>query len=435
MTRILFYFLLLTLVSACGPGGAGALFGKRSPHQQYQEKLERSGLLASAMGNAWLSESRSSLAKPLRVTLPHRESGYFSSQEARATAIQFTARRGEKITVSIVRRPPGFRLYADLWSAEANQEPRLLAFSDTTSGTISFDADDRTEFILRLQPELLSGGEYSLTITSGPLLVYPVANPQTNRIGSFWGDDRDAGARPHEGIDLFSPFRTPVVAAAKGTVTRVGENTLGGKVVFMRPDGKNYTLYYAHLDSQIAVSGQQVLPGDTLGLMGNTGNARTTPPHLHFGIYTASGAINPLPFIDRTSRTPPRITADSSRLGNTLVLTRSSAFLGGTADPAKPGDQLPAQTAFLAESALAGLYRVRLPDGATGYVAAANTRKPAATAKKTLTAATPLFDRPDPAAARKSILEDGSVITVLGRFGAYQLVSAKDTVGWIPANN
>ncbi|MGY8915482.1 MAG: peptidoglycan DD-metalloendopeptidase family protein, partial [Flavobacteriales bacterium] len=56
--------------------------------------------------------------------------------------------------------------------------------------------------------------------------------------------------------------------------------------------------YYAHLDSIIARDGQRVKRGDTLGLVGNTGNARTTPPHLHFGIYgRGTGAINPLSFL------------------------------------------------------------------------------------------------------------------------------------------
>ena len=46
--------------------------------------------------------------------------------------------------------------------------------------------------------------------------------------------------------------------------------------------------------------GNRVRVGDTLGFVGNTGNAKTTPPHLHFGIYTRGGAIDPLPFVKQT---------------------------------------------------------------------------------------------------------------------------------------
>jgi len=44
------------------------------------------------------------------------------------------------------------------------------------------------------------------------------------------------------------------------------------------------------------------MKGDTLGFVGNTGNARNTLPHLHFGIYTGNGAIDPLPFIRKIER-------------------------------------------------------------------------------------------------------------------------------------
>ena len=61
------------------------------------------------------------------------------------------------------------------------------------------------------------------------------------------------------------------------------------------------SIYYAHLDSILVQSGSRVKRGDTLGLVGNTGNAQTTAPHLHFGVYAnGRAAVNPLPFIKRT---------------------------------------------------------------------------------------------------------------------------------------
>ncbi|MGB3774939.1 MAG: M23 family metallopeptidase, partial [Leeuwenhoekiella sp.] len=83
-----------------------------------------------------------------------------------------------------------------------------------------------------------------------------------------------------------------------GMVSSTGDRGLGGKQVWLRSGIFGNSLYYAHLDSIIASTGQRVKVGDTLGLVGNTGNARTTPPHLHFGIYKRGrGAINPLPFV------------------------------------------------------------------------------------------------------------------------------------------
>lgn len=83
-------------------------------------------------------------------------------------------------------------------------------------------------------------------------------------------------------------------------------------------------LYYARLDSQIEVQGQRVKTGDTVGIIGNTGNAKNTPPHLHFGIYTSGGAINPLPFINPEAKEPSLVSASLEVLNRFLRTTKSS---------------------------------------------------------------------------------------------------------------
>ena len=126
------------------------------------------------------------------------------------------------------------------------------------------------------------------------LLRVPVSGVSVKRLVNTWGGIR-SGNRRHEGIDIFARRGTPVIATTVGMVSMVGTNTLGGNVVWvLGPGGERH--YYAHLDRYAAIEeGQDVMIGDTLGFVGNTGNARTTPPHLHYGIYTDSGAINPYP--------------------------------------------------------------------------------------------------------------------------------------------
>ena len=112
---------------------------------------------------------------------------------------------------------------------------------------------------------------------------------------------REGGARTHEGIDIFAPRGTPVLAATEGRIGFTGNRGLGGKQVWLRDRKRRQSLYYAHLDSIAIAERTLVAPGDTLGFVGNTGNAITTPPHLHFGIYKGfSGAIDPLHFIEKT---------------------------------------------------------------------------------------------------------------------------------------
>lgn len=118
-------------------------------------------------------------------------------------------------------------------------------------------------------------------------------------IGSFWGDERDGGKRRHEGIDIFARKGAAVVAIEDGVITSSEETKLGGKVLWLRPYGAWWRAYYAHLDQQLVPEGAHVKKGQLIGTVGNTGNARTTPPHLHFGIYTLTGAIDPLQYVSQ----------------------------------------------------------------------------------------------------------------------------------------
>ncbi len=127
-------------------------------------------------------------------------------------------------------------------------------------------------------------------------LAFPVAGSKS-KIGSFWGDQRDAGKRKHEGIDIFAKKGTDVVAICDGTITSVGNGGIGGKTIWLRATDHWWTAYYAHLNSQAVYEGQSVKKGDVIGTVGNTGNARHTAAHLHFGIYTYTGAVNPLPYV------------------------------------------------------------------------------------------------------------------------------------------
>lgn len=123
-------------------------------------------------------------------------------------------------------------------------------------------------------------------------LSMPVSGISASRIADTWGAARSGGRR-HEGIDIFAPRGTPVLASTEGVVTRIGTNNLGGNVVWVMGAGRQMH-YYAHLDGYADIRrGQLVFPGDVLGFVGNTGNARGTPPHLHYGIYGNSGALNP----------------------------------------------------------------------------------------------------------------------------------------------
>ena len=128
--------------------------------------------------------------------------------------------------------------------------------------------------------------------TSLPVPVQGVAAP---RIADTWNAPRGSDRR-HEGVDIFAARGTPVTSTTRGIVAAVRDRGLGGRQVWVRGPG-NESHYYAHLDDWAPglAAGDMVEAGTVLGTVGNTGNARTTPPHLHYGIYRSGGAVDPLP--------------------------------------------------------------------------------------------------------------------------------------------
>ena len=113
-----------------------------------------------------------------------------------------------------------------------------------------------------------------------------------------WGAARSQG-RSHEGIDIFAARGTPIRATTQGIVSKVGENTLGGRVVVVVGPG-SAGHYYAHLEDYADISPNDwVNAGDIIGYVGDSGNAKGTPPHVHYGIYISSSAVNPYPLLQK----------------------------------------------------------------------------------------------------------------------------------------
>jgi murein DD-endopeptidase MepM/ murein hydrolase activator NlpD len=139
--------------------------------------------------------------------------------------------------------------------------------------------------------------------------VFPVYGPCS--FGDTFGAPRPWIASGwHHGEDIFAQLGTPLLAVADGTVFSVGWNDLGGYRLWLRDrDGNEF--YYAHLSafSPFAVNGLQVKAGTVLGFMGNSGDAETTPYHLHFEIHPVGllymgydGVVNPYPYLTAWKR-------------------------------------------------------------------------------------------------------------------------------------
>ena len=135
-------------------------------------------------------------------------------------------------------------------------------------------------------PALPAGVDYVFPVLSNYSYIDDYAAP---RAGTGW----------HHGNDIFAPTGTPLLAVADGVLSKVGVNTLGGNRLWLTDDRGN-AFYYAHMSaySPGVFNGARVRAGEVIGFVGNSGQAITTPPHLHFEIHPGGlNSVNPYPYL------------------------------------------------------------------------------------------------------------------------------------------
>lgn len=403
------------------------------PHRRYAYHLRRTGLSGTALGAEWLAANQDALARPSGVPLPHRASGHFDAATPRADGYRFSLLAGQRIDVTL-EIPGGSldHLFMDLYLLPPSDygTPTMVAGVDPKSRRLSYDSVRAADYVLRVQPKLLEDARYSADFTYGPSLAFPVDGADSGDIWSFFGDPRDGGTREHHGVDIFAPRHTPVLAPTNAYVRRVGTRDRGGNVVVLWDEARSLQLYFAHLETQEVRRGTRVTAGDIIGTVGNTGNARTTPPHLHFGIYTRSWRpVDPYHFIHRPEfpvATPPPAPRE---LGTWLRVVPAGAPVYAAPAPAtgdvSAGDQEPMQRVdggtpvFIIGTSAARL-RVQLPNEIVGYMSrAALVPTTDAVARHVAAEPSSVHAWPSEDAPRIGSLAPGSTVELLGRFAGY----------------
>ena len=288
------------------PGGA-------SPHEAYVQSLKAAGLEDTALARDWIAAAERALAQPEKASLPMDTTLQHAAAEPRAFGYLLDLRRGRvlKVDLTVEAEEPA-RVFIDLFEVVSGEAPSAVASAARDSLSLEHEIRRDGRYIVRIQPELLRGGALRIGNRTTASLTFPVAGQDVTAVRSFFLDPRDAGRREHHGLDIFAPRETPVLAASDGIVMSAGTNRLGGNVVWVLDPARRQRQYYAHLSRQAVSGGQRVSAGEVLGYVGNTGNARGTPPHLHFGIYALQeGPIDPLPFVSG-ARGPQPPSASSS---------------------------------------------------------------------------------------------------------------------------
>ena len=182
----------------------------------------------------------------------------------------------------------------------AGERDRLSTVEDLKQSALTNTRETREEYLHEVDSllaqsaalaERIRGAQDNGSTTNGEPsaagFIWPCDGVVVSGFGMRWG-------RMHEGIDIGCAYGTPNRAAAAGTVIYAG--WLGGYGNLVVVDhGNGLSTAYAHASSILVSLGQSVSQGQTVSLVGSTGNS--SGPHLHFEVRVNGVAVDPLPYL------------------------------------------------------------------------------------------------------------------------------------------
>ena len=122
--------------------------------------------------------------------------------------------------------------------------------------------------------------------------------PVSGWLSSYFGWRRspiDGRTVMHKGVDIVAPFRTPVAVTAPGKVVTAGWSGSGYGYHVVVDHGFGFRTLYGHLSEIVVAEGDELVLGDTVGLLGSTGYS--TGPHLHYEVVRQDVPVDPAAFL------------------------------------------------------------------------------------------------------------------------------------------
>lgn len=424
-------FCLVILLASCDQRKEiiADIYQPRYAHEAYTHILKTAGADQSRLGQLWLQAATAALSSPVHIETPYATDIYVSDDEATAFGYRFEGRRGQIVTISLtIDAPDEGDVYMDLYRLSEEEAPIHFASADTTYHKIEFEPKTDQAYVLRIQPELLRRGRYRLEIRSAAALAFPVTGKSKNAIGSLFGAPRDAGRRIHHGVDIFARRHTPIIAPCDGYIRSTEPNELGGEVIWMRDDEREQTLYFAHLHEVLVDPGTYVNQGDTIATVGNTGNAKTTSPHLHFGIYN-NGPIDPYNFIvDPRMRFKTEL-AKVDLIGQNIRTNKTAQLK--SLDPSTPTLSLIEDQLLHVRGTSGMYYHVELPDGKSGLIGYRDIEKLSRPLRQGLPQRSDLLDEPTESSLVLAASTSLSEAKAMALHGDYTYIYIGEQYSWV----
>lgn len=430
---------LITLI-ACKEEIVPEAYKPTNKHKAYIFSLEELNLDKTALGSEWIKSSEEALLSPVWIETPFEEAFYLEPSQAEALSYRFSVKRGQKLMINVYSYgADSVILFMDLFRIvnDSLKQWNHVASSDDEDNKLAFEARQNSDYIVRLQPELLRGGKYSITIRKVPTLIFPVTGKDSRAIGSFYGDPREGGKRNHHGVDIFANRYTPIIAPTKGYIRFVGERNLGGNVIWLNDVQRGQNLYFAHLQEQLVEENTWVEAGDTIGTVGNTGNARSTPTHLHFGIYSR-GPQDPLFFIKETNLEADSISVNQELIGLFARSMNDQLFIPNISPAFKQGsfsDTIKTHHVFKIIGGFRNYYKVQLPNQQIAYLLNRFVESISSPIDEQVirNETASLLNEPSSSGVSKETIREGEQITVLGHFSDFWWVQTSNgSLGWLP---
>ena len=328
-------------------------------------------LSAQVMRLAWERAGQLALESAVPAAGGFSERLSLPRDEPQAVAYELSLVAGQEVTIEVLQAAGASDFALQVFQRGPAGAFALLQAHDAPAAPAVFRAAEAGSYVVRVQPEAGGGGEYVVRVRGESSLAFPIPGYDVGAIRSPYGSARDGGTREHEGVDIFAPRGTPVTAAARAVVTRVESTRAGGKVIWAEDPELALTYYYAHLDAQLVKRGARLSPGDTIGRVGNTGNARRASPHLHFAIYRPRlEPVDPTPLLAGASLVMSADTRSTGLLGSWAHTTGSGVRLRSTPSTGAPVlAALDRGTPVRVVGVLRDWHRVRLIDGRSGFIA------------------------------------------------------------------